>query len=184
MKMKSEFRALCVTAACAALAARAAEDLASYVDPFTGTAGTGHTHPSACVPFGMVQAGPDTGGGRNADWAYCSGYQYRDTSVLGYSQTHLSGTGCPDYNDVQLLPFAGELGAQPTRRAIDKATERAEPGYYSVVQPGDGVRLEYDEGWVNVRKSNTEPYLRLIVECDTAARLADWTDILRTAIVA
>ena len=46
----------------------------------------------------------------------------------------------------------------------------------------DGVRLEYDEGWVNVRKSNTEPYLRLIVECDTTARLADWTDILRTAI--
>ena len=61
-------------------------DLAAYVDPFTGTAGTGHTHPSACVPFGMVQAGPDTGGGRNADWAYCSGYQYRDTSVLGYSK--------------------------------------------------------------------------------------------------
>ena len=117
-------------------------DLAAYVDPFTGTAGTGHTHPSACVPFGMVQAGPDTGGGRNADWAYCSGYQYRDTSVLGYSQTHLSGTGCPDYNDVQLLPFAGELGELPARRAIDKATERAEPGYYAVVQPDDGVRVE------------------------------------------
>ena len=130
---------LAAVAACMALSAWAAEDLASYVDPFTGTAGTGHTHPSACVPFGMVQSGPDTGFG---NWAYCSGYQYRDKAVLGYSQTHLSGTGCPDYNDVQVLPFAGELGELPARRAIDKATERAEPGYYAVVQPDDGVRVE------------------------------------------
>ena len=138
--MKVEIRPWCAAiVACAAFSVRAAEDLASYVDPFTGTAGTGHTHPSACVPFGMVQAGPDTGIG---DWAYCSGYQYRDRAVLGYLQTHLSGTGCPDYNDIQILPFAGELGAHPARRAIDKATERAEPGYYAVVQPDDGVRVE------------------------------------------
>ena len=46
----------------------------------------------------------------------------------------------------------------------------------------DGIRIEYAEGWVNIRKSNTEPYLRLIVECDTAERLKDWTSILKTAI--
>ena len=46
----------------------------------------------------------------------------------------------------------------------------------------DGIRLEYDEGWINVRKSNTEPYLRLLVECDTSERLADWTDRLTQAI--
>ena len=46
----------------------------------------------------------------------------------------------------------------------------------------DGIRIEYDEGWVNIRKSNTEPYLRLIVECDTADRLSAWTDILKGAI--
>ena len=46
----------------------------------------------------------------------------------------------------------------------------------------DGVRLEYAEGWVNVRKSNTEPYLRLIVECDTAVRLNEWLTILKEAI--
>ena len=46
----------------------------------------------------------------------------------------------------------------------------------------DGIRIEYDEGWVNIRKSNTEPYLRLIVECDTADRLGAWTDILKGAI--
>jgi phosphomannomutase len=48
----------------------------------------------------------------------------------------------------------------------------------------DGLRLEYAEGWINVRRSNTEPYLRLIVECDTPARLAAWTDLLSAAIAA
>ena len=114
-------------------------DLAEYVDPFTGTAGTGHTHPAACVPFGMVQAGPDTGFG---DWAYCPGYQFRDKSVLGYSLTHLSGTGCPDYNDVQILPFTGEVRKLPMRSAIDKSTEKASPGYYRVVQTEDDVETE------------------------------------------
>ena len=46
----------------------------------------------------------------------------------------------------------------------------------------DGIRIEYAEGWVNIRKSNTEPYLRLIVECDGAERLKDWTSILKAAI--
>ena len=123
--------AACVTAA--------RGDLAEFVDPFTGTAGTGHTHPAASYPFGMVQAGPDTGFG---DWAYCPGYQFRDKSVLGYSLTHLSGTGCPDYNDVQILPFTGEVRKLPMRSAIDKATEKASPGYYRVVQPEDGVETE------------------------------------------
>ena len=124
-------------AACAAGAAFA--DLAEYVDLFTGTAGTGHTHPAAEVPFGMVQAGPDTGCN---DWAYCPGYQFKDTSVLGYSLTHLSGTGCPDYGDVQILPFAGEVGTMPKRCRIDKASEKATPGYYAVRQPDDGLLVE------------------------------------------
>lgn len=48
----------------------------------------------------------------------------------------------------------------------------------------DGIRIEYAEGWVNIRKSNTEPYLRLIVECDTADRLKDWVHVLKTAVEA
>ena len=95
-------RVMVVAALLSAVIARG--DLAEYVDPFTGTAGTGHTHPAAEVPFGMVQAGPDTG---NFKWDYCSGYQFKDTAVLGYSQTHLSGTGCADYCDVSILPFTG-----------------------------------------------------------------------------
>ena len=114
-------------------------DLARHADLFTGTAATGHTHPSASYPFGMVQAGPDTGDGT---WPYCSGYQFADKSVLGYSQTHLSGTGCPDYGDVQLLPFSGPVRPLPMQSAIDKASEKASPGYYAVRQPDDGVAVE------------------------------------------
>ena len=123
--------------------AAAADDLASFVDPFTGTAGRGHTHPAACVPFGMVQAGPDNGPDVNDGlWLYCSGYQFKDKTILGYSLTHLSGTGCTGYNDAEILPFMGDVRAMPMRSAIDKATEKAEPGYYCVTQPEDGVETE------------------------------------------
>ena len=64
-------------------------DLAEFVDPFVGTAGTGHTFPAACVPFGMVQAGPDTG---YSGWEHCSGYIYGEKTICGFTQTHLNGT--------------------------------------------------------------------------------------------
>ena len=110
-------------------------DLCDYVDPFAGTAGTGHTFPGACVPFGMIQAGPDTG---NGDWAHCSGYVYGDTNLYGFSQTHLNGTGCADLGDIRLLPFTSE--DVPEFLPMDKATERASPGSYAVT--AGGVKVE------------------------------------------
>ena len=121
------------------LACAAADDLAAFVDVFTGTGGTGHAHPGASYPFGMIQAGPDTGTG---DWKYCSGYQYADRQVIGYSQNRLSGTGCTDLGDVQVLPFTGARRPLPMASAIDKSSERGEPGFYSVVQEQDGVLVE------------------------------------------
>ena len=120
-------------------AVEARGDLAQYVDVFTGTAATGHTTPAAACPFGMVQAGPDSG---NYNWAYCSGYQFYDQTVVGYSQTHLSGTGCTDMGDVQILPFTGSFSVRPAYRAVDKSRERGEPGYYTTVQSLDGVKVE------------------------------------------
>ena len=120
----------------AAILAVAADSAVSHVDPFVGTAGTGHTFPAACVPFGLVQAGPDTG---NGDWDHCSGYRFGDTSILGFSQTHLNGTGCPDLGDVRLLPFVGS--AVPDSVAYDKASESAKPGLYAVTLAG-GVKVE------------------------------------------
>ena len=100
----------------------------ALVDVFIGTQGTGHVSPAACVPFGLVQPGPDTGCG---DWAHCAGYQYGDPEILGFSQTHLSGTGCADLTDIRLFPFAGEAPRRFASR-YDKSTERAEPGFYEV----------------------------------------------------
>lgn len=109
------------------------------VDVFVGTRGTGHTTPAACRPFAMVQAGPDTG---VLDWAHCSGYQYDDTSLLGFSSSHISGSGCTDLGDVLLLPFTRATIAPQEKLPMDKASEVASPGYYAVKLPTEGVMAE------------------------------------------
>lgn len=121
-----------------AVGAASMADPAGWVDPFIGTAGTGHTFPAACVPFGMVKAGPDTGTG---DWEHCSGYQFGDGEILGFSQTHLSGTGCPDMGDVSILPLVELTTGKVVRVAFDKGSEVAEPGYYAVTL-ANGTRCE------------------------------------------
>lgn len=108
-------------AACIAVAAYGAEpravsgeaDVASYVDTRIGGSYRGHTFPGATCPFSLVQASPDTG---LCDWDHCSGYVWEDKSVYGFSQTHLSGTGCPDLEDVRILPFsAGFADSDPVQ---------------------------------------------------------------------
>jgi predicted alpha-1,2-mannosidase len=105
-------------------------------DLFVGTGGDGHTFPGASLPFGMVQLSPDTD---TARWATCSGYHHGDPSLLGFSHTHLSGTGIGDMLDVLVLPCRGEVRLVPG--ALDRpdegyrlryAGEVAEPGYYRV----------------------------------------------------
>lgn len=58
----------------------------SFVDPFIGTSATGHTFPAACVPFGLVQAGPDTVGREDLWWHYCSGYRFDDADTEGQGE--------------------------------------------------------------------------------------------------
>ena len=99
-------------------------DPASFVDPFIGTGGHGHTFPGATVPFGMVQFSPDT---RMNDWDGCSGYHTSDHTILGFSTTHLSGTGCSDYGDFRFTPAVGN----DTCSAFNHENEWAKPGYYS-----------------------------------------------------
>jgi len=76
-------------------------EVAPYVDPFIGTGGHGHTFPGVTLPFGMVQLSPDTG---VEGWDWCSGYHYSDDSIMGFSHTHLSGTGAADYGEVRIMP--------------------------------------------------------------------------------
>lgn len=109
-----------------------------YVDPFIGTGGHGHTFPGATTPFGMVQLSPDT---RIDSWDGCSGYHYSDSTILGFSHTHLSGTGVGDYGDIRFMPTSGKLLLEPGtekdpgsgyRSGFSHETEKASPGYYSV----------------------------------------------------
>ena len=84
--------------------------LVSYVDPFIGTGAHGHTFPGAALPFGMVQLSPDTG---VEGWDWCSGYHYSDSSIMGFSHTHLSGTGRGDLLDILAMPTTGPLQTVP-----------------------------------------------------------------------
>lgn len=124
------------------------QDYASYVNPFIGTGGHGHTYPGVVVPNGMIQPSPDT---RIDGWDACSGYYYADSTINGFSHTHVSGTGCCDYGDVLLMPTVGRqeyhpLGKESQRLAYASAfsheREQAEPGYYSVFLDRYGVQAE------------------------------------------
>ncbi len=116
------------------------------VDPFIGTDAHGHTHPAASLPFGMVQAGPDT---RLQGWDGSSGYHWSDSVIYGFSHTHLSGTGIPDYGDVLLMPTVGVVrwnngadGRPGYGSRFDHHRERAQPGYYAVHLDDPGVEVE------------------------------------------
>lgn len=109
-----------------------------YVRPEIGTAGNGHTTVAATYPFGAVQAGPDTGRGT---WEHCSGYRFEDTEIYGFTQTHLSGTGCMDLGDIRLQP-----GGVDRAYAFDKASEVIRCGYYAVTLKDVDVRVEVTAG--------------------------------------
>lgn len=112
-----------------------AQDYTQYVNPFIGTGGHGHVFLGANVPFGNIQAGPTQ---KKQGWDWCSGYHYSDSTVIGFGQMHLSGTGIGDLGDVSLLPMTN-----PSQREV-KFSHRAEyvrPGYYSVML-ASGIRVE------------------------------------------
>ena len=124
------------------------DDYTKYVNVFLGTGGHGHCFPGATVPFGAVQLSPDTG---VRDWDWASGYHHDDATLMGFSHTHLSGTGVGDMLDLLLVPRTGsvvlEPGADPEARSKPEGTyrsrfshadEKGEPGYYSVLTESSG----------------------------------------------
>ena len=150
MNLSSSFRSLslAVVLATAATVSKAAVDPVDCVNPFIGTAAHGHTYPGATMPFGMVQLSPDT---FTHGWDWCSGYHWSDSSLLGFSHAHLSGTGCPDLGDVLVVPTVGKINLVPgTREEPEKGyrsrfshtDEKASPGYYSVILKTPGVFAE------------------------------------------
>lgn len=130
-----------------------------YVNPIIGTNGMGHTFPGACTPFGLIQLSPDTdtiphnvnGKYQGKAYEYCAGYQYSDSTIVGFSHTHLSGTGHSDLGDILLMPAIGSLKLTPGRVATPEegyrsrynhATEKATPGYYEVMLADYGIRAQ------------------------------------------
>ncbi|MBP3714432.1 MAG: GH92 family glycosyl hydrolase [Phocaeicola sp.] len=116
-------------------------DYTCYVNTFIGAADNGHTFPGACVPFGMIQASPSTGA---VGWRYCSEYINGDSIIWGFTQTHLSGTGCMDLGDILVMPVTGSLHRNwdGYRSRFEKSTESASPGYYTVELSDPGVKVE------------------------------------------
>lgn len=124
-----------------------------HLNLFIGTGYNGHTFPSATVPFGAVAPGPDCS---IQEWHAAAGYHYDKTTIMGFSQTHMSGTGLTDWGDFLMMPFVGDVPLMPGeedkpetgyRSRFSHDDETAEAGYYQ-------VRLQdYD---INVEVTATE----------------------------
>lgn len=124
------------------------ENVSSYVDPFIGTGGHGHTYPGATVPFGMLQVSPVNG---ISEWDWCSGYHYSDDVAIGFSHLSLSGTGIGDLADILFMPVnkAVDLSTNPISRdsipyksSYSHKNEKATPGYYQVFLENHNVNVE------------------------------------------
>ncbi len=135
------------------------KNVTQYVDPMIGTKEMGHVFPGACVPFGMVQLSPETdtipyavdGKYTGTVYRYCSGYQYNDKTIVGFSHTHFSGTGHSDLGDFLIMPAVGEVQLNPGtadhpengyRSRFSHETEKAEPGYYRVMLEEGNILAE------------------------------------------
>ncbi|SEB04178.1 GH92 family glycosyl hydrolase [Pedobacter hartonius] len=139
------------------ISAQTTEKLASltkYVDPFIGSVGHGHVFVGANVPTGAVQLGPSQimqSWDEFNGWDWCSGYNYISKEILGFSHTHLSGTGIGDLNDVLIVPANGEVQLTPAKfnnmasgygSFFSKDSEVAKPGYYSAYLDKYKVKAE------------------------------------------
>ncbi|GHV00275.1 hypothetical protein FACS1894159_05710 [Bacteroidia bacterium] len=123
-------------------------DYTQYVDQWIGTGGHGHVFMGANVPFGMVQLGPTS---IPQSWDWTSGYHIDDTTVIGFSHTHLSGTGIGDLSDIVLMPVTGEVAfgrgdrndpASGQWSCFSRASEKAVPGYYATRLDRYGIGVE------------------------------------------
>jgi predicted alpha-1,2-mannosidase len=141
-------KTLLALALLACTAAFAQERLIDYVNPFIGTDGFGNVYPGAQIPFGGIQISPDTD---NDDYDTAAGYKYNKPTIMGFSLTHLSGTGIPDLGDFLFVPGTGTLKSAPGsgeepdsgyRSRFSHEREAASPGYYTVDLLDYGVKAE------------------------------------------
>lgn len=107
-----------------------------FVNPYIGTGGHGHVFLGANVPFGFVQLGPTQ---ITRGWDWCSGYHYSDSLLIGFSHTHLSGTGIGDLGDISFLPT---FNANTYTERFSHDGEYVRPGYYTVRLANSKILVE------------------------------------------
>lgn len=135
-------------------------DYTQFVNPFIGTSKMGHVFPGATAPFGMVQLSPQTnfevmhnedGSYNKETYSYCAGYQYRDSTIIGFAHTNFSGTGHSDLGDCLVMPTVGKLNLEPFENddgskgfysTFSHENEYASPGYYTVALESYGIKAE------------------------------------------
>jgi predicted alpha-1,2-mannosidase len=140
--------------------AKANLDFTQFVNPLIGTSKMGHVFPGATAPFGMVQLSPQTnfqvmfneeGNYNKETYEYCAGYQYKDTTIIGFSHTNFSGTGHSDLGDFLIMPTTGALTLNPLPTkdlndgfysSFSHNNEKASPGYYSVKLDKYNIKAE------------------------------------------
>ncbi|MDL2221970.1 GH92 family glycosyl hydrolase [Parabacteroides sp. OttesenSCG-928-N08] len=133
---------LCAVIACNPLPDSPELDPASYVNPLIGTDFTGNTYPGAQVPFGMVQLSPDNG---LPGWDRIAGYFYPDSTIAGFSHTHLSGTGAGDLYDISFMPAIKPEKSTPQLgiySSFSHENETVEAGYYQVLLQDYTINVE------------------------------------------
>ena len=136
------------------------KDYTQFVNPFIGTKNMGHTYPGATAPFGMVQLSPQTnfeamfkedGSYNTKTYEYCSGYQYADSTIIGFAHTNFSGTGHSDLGDFLVMPTTGKLVLDPLKTDTEEKGfystfshnfENASPGHYEVELDSYNIKAE------------------------------------------
>ena len=118
-------------------------DYASFVNPLIGTDYKGNVYPGAQAPFGIVQLSPDNG---QPGWDWIAGYFYPDSTIAGFSHTHLSGTGAGDLYDISFMPVTYPLKKADAPLGIHSMfsheREECEAGYYKVHLDSYGIDVE------------------------------------------
>ncbi len=138
---------------------KSSKNYIQYVNPMIGTSKMGHVFPGATAPFGMVQLSPQTNFEvmfkddkyNKATYEYCAGYQYRDTTIVGFAHTNFSGTGHSDLGDLLVMPTVGNLVLDPIKTKEGKKgfystfshqNETAKAGYYKVDLEDYNIKAE------------------------------------------
>lgn len=119
------------------------EDFTKYVNPFIGTDYTGNTYPGVQMPHGLVQLSPDNG---LPGWDRIAGYFYPDSTIAGFSHTHLSGTGAGDLYDISFMPMVEPVKIADKPLGVHSKfyhdSESACAGYYKVTLADYDIDVE------------------------------------------